>query len=270
MLEAEFLVLGGTGLIGSAVCAALRACGASVWPVHSKNYGECRGARVRVVVNCNGNTYRFRANQDPVWDFEMSVASVERSLHDIACELYIYISTVDVYECHDDPARNTEDALIRPGQLDPYGFHKWVAERLVERFAPRSMILRLGTAVGQGLKKGPVYDLLQGQPLHMSPDSELTLIDTMTVALAVTTVAARPSQREIFNVTGTGSVRLREAAVRLGVSPRLAEGASDIIHRYDVANAKLTGLMPLPTSREVLEAYLDGFRVAASAKDGSP
>ncbi len=268
MADVEYVVIGGSGLIGSAVCAHLRSEGLSVCAVRSQDYATCVGLRARVVVNCNGNTYRFRANDNPRWDFDASVLSVERSLFDVQADLYVYLSTVDVYDCRHDPRKNGEEVPLHPERLDAYGFHKWMAERLVERFAPRSVILRLGTAVGQGLKKGPVYDLLEGQLLHMSADSELTLIDTATIARAVTTVVAQRLQREIFNVTGTGSVRLRDAAARVGVPLRLAEEATEVVYRYDVANAKLARLMPLPTSQAVLDAYLDDHRAAVAGQGG--
>ncbi len=88
MLEASYIVLGGTGLIGSAVRAHLERQGELVISVNSKNYTDCLGAWAKVLINCNGNTFRYRANQDPRWDFEASVVSVERSLFDFRFDLY--------------------------------------------------------------------------------------------------------------------------------------------------------------------------------------
>lgn len=80
MSDAPYIVLGGTGLIGSAVCEYLQSRGKPVISVNSRNYKDYIGMHTKVLINCNGNSFRYRANQDPCWDFEVSVTSVERSL----------------------------------------------------------------------------------------------------------------------------------------------------------------------------------------------
>ena len=262
MPKVDYIVLGGTGLIGSAVCAHLQRQGASVSLIHSKNYADCVGREARVVVNCNGNAYRYRAHQDPQWDFEASVATVERSLFDIRADVYIYMSTVDVYDRLNDPLHNYEAVPVRPERLDVYGFHKWIAEWFVQRFATRWVIFRLGTVVGEGLKKGPLYDMLTTQPLHMSLDSELTFIDTTTIAKALTAVLAADPTHEIINLTGGGSAKLRDLQSRFCWPIQLAAGSETITHRYHINNEKMTRVMPLPTAWDVAVTFLEQSSIA--------
>lgn len=268
MTDVDCIVLGGTGLIGSEVCAHLERRGWSVLSVNSKDYTAKAGARARVLINCNGNAVRYLAQKDPKWDFETSVATVERSLFDFSYDLYLYVSTVDVYNAVDDPSRNHEAVAVRPTELHPYAFHKWLAERLVERFAPRWVIARLGTVIGPGLKKNPVYDLLNGQPLHMSVDSELTLIDTATIARCLEAIVKHGASRAIFNVAATGSVKLRDLQERLGRPVSLDAAADRAVYRYCINNAKLAGLVPLPTSWETLTVFLErsGIRLAEPSR----
>lgn len=256
ILESAYIVLGGTGLIGSAVREHLERRGETVISIHSRNYVEWIGARTKVLVNCNGNTFRHRANRDPKWDFEASVATVQRSLFDFGFELYLYVSTVDVYNVLDDPGQNHEDATICPEMLMPYAFHKWIAERAVERYAPRSAILRVGTALGPGLRKNPIYDLLSGQPLFMSLDSSLSFIDTRTIARCVSAIVECGCEREIFNVAATGSVRLRDIVAKLAAGARLAAGAEQTIYRYNINNSKMSRLVPMSACCEVVDNYL--------------
>jgi nucleoside-diphosphate-sugar epimerase len=257
MQPLSVIVLGGAGLVGSAVTSQLRVSGHSVIPVERVDYPKCIGVRVDVVVNCNGNSYRFRANQDPRWDFDASVATVERSLFDITAGLYIYVSTVDVYDVRHDPEQNHERCPIHTDSLDAYGFHKWLAERLVEKFARRWFILRLGTVIGPGLKKGPLFDLLHGCPLFMSLDSVLTLIDTKTIAHVIEALMERHGESEIFNVTGTGSVLLRDLAALREDGVRLAPGAEKKVYQYHVDNTKLKGLLSVPSSFEIGRRFLE-------------
>lgn len=251
MSKRSFIVLGGTGLIGSAVVAHLRRLGGDVLSVNSQTYREAVGRTADVLINCNGNTFRFKANQDPHWDFQASVESVERSFYDFRFGLYVYVSTVDVYPLLNDPEHNSEDCPIDQSAIDPYGFHKWVAERLVEKYAPRSVIFRCGTAIGPGLKKGPVFDLLNRKPLFMSPDSTLSLIDTPRVGEAVSNIVEAWPARTIINLTGTGPARLADLAAAAGVSCQLAPDSAQKVHRYNVNNARLRALMPVPSSLEI-------------------
>ena len=257
MQPVSVVVLGAAGLVGSAVSSHLRSLGCPVIPVERADQPLSTPIQADVVVNCNGNSYRFRANQNPRWDFEASVLTVEQSLFDISTRLYIYISSVDVYSVLHDPSRNCETAPIQPSSLDVYGFHKWIAERIVEKFAPRWSILRLGTVVGPGLKKGPVFDLLQGLPLFMSLDSLLTLVDTHTITRVVELLIDRPGESGILNVTGTGSVLLRELAACAPHPPRLAPGAESKVYRYHVDNSRLRSLLPVPSSLEIGRRFLE-------------
>ena len=242
---------------------ALRRLGNDVLPLNSKNYAEAVGRPADVLVNCNGNTFRFKANRDPHWDFQASVASVERSLFDFPVELYIYVSTIDVYPVLDDPERNREDSPIDPSLIDNYGFHKYLAERLVERYSRRSAILRCGTAIGPGLKKGPLFDLLNGQPLFMSGESTLSLIDTPRVAEAVSAVVAEWPSRAVINLTGTGPAKVAELAASTGRPWPIAPGAEAKVHRYDINNARLRAMMDLPSSLEIGRAFIaEMLRVA--------
>ena len=252
----SFIVIGGTGLIGSAVVAHLRRLGNDVLVLDSTSYAEAVGRAADVLVNCNGNTFRFKANRDPHWDFQASVASVERSLFDFRVELYIYLSTIDVYPVLDDPERNREESRIDPSSIDNYGFHKFIAERLVERYAPRAIIFRCGTAIGPGLKKGPLFDLLNRQPLFMSGESTLSLIDTPRIAAAVSAVVEEWPSREIINLTGTGAAKVADLAAATGQQVSLAPGAEAKVHRYNINNARLRTLMEVPSSLEIGQGFI--------------
>jgi nucleoside-diphosphate-sugar epimerase len=256
MTPSSLIVLGGTGLIGSAVCERFKRDGHAVISVDSKNYARCVGAEAELLVNCNGNSYRYKAGLDPRWDFDASVLTVEKSLFDFKFGRYIYISTIDVYNELADPARNQEEGAIEPQRLHPYGFHKWLAERLVERLAGRPLVLRVGTVVGAGMKKGPLLDLLLDQPLRMSAESELSLIDTATIAEAVARFFAAPPQHHTINLTGTGPALLRALCADAGLKWRLAPGADQVVHRYNINNARLRELFPVPTSHEMGSRFL--------------
>lgn len=250
------IVLGSTGLIGSVVRTAFEAEGYEVVAVHSADYDEHTGARADVLVNCNGNTYRYKAATNPRWDFEASVATVARSLFDFGVECYIHISTVEVYNEKGDPGSTREDAVIEPQDLGVYAFHKWIAERLVERHVGRSAILRCGTVVGPALKKGPVYDILNRQPIHMTPDSRLSLVDAATIARAALAAADGRLTDHLLNVTGTGSVSLGELGRLAGVPLCFAADGRSTTHRYDINTERLRRVLPVASSRSIAAEFI--------------
>jgi nucleoside-diphosphate-sugar epimerase len=256
MTKLSIIVIGGTGLIGSAVCARLSLEGHKVISLNSKNYREHVGSQADVVVNCNGNSYRYKAAKDPRWDFDASVLSVEKSLFEFKCARYFYVSTIDVYDDVSDLSRTKEDSSIATERLHPYGFHKWLAERLVERFANDSLILRTGTVIGTGVKKGPLFDLAQNEPVHMSLDSELSLIDSTMIADALTSFIATPPPCRVVNLTGTGPARLRSLLEETGMSGRVAQGADQVVYRYQIDNTRLRQFFAMPTSHEMGVRFL--------------
>ncbi len=242
------IVLGGTGLIGSSVCERLARDGAEVVAVHSRNYASHAGRRAEVLINCNGNSFRYKAAENPRWDFDASVVTVERSLFDFDVERYIYMSTVDVYNDVSDPSCNGEAAVIDAARLYPYAFHKWLAERLVERFAKWPLILRTGTVIGPASTKGPLFDLLQHEPLHMSVESELSFIDTATIADVVSTFVSNAPARRIINVTGSGPAKLHALCAEFSIDYRVAPQAEKIVYHYHVDNAALRESFDIATS----------------------
>ena len=168
MQKVDVIVIGATGLIGTSVCQFLKNKGYTPIEIHSKIYENYVGCQARVLINCNGSSYRYHAKQNPKFDFDANVQSVKNTLFDFDYELYVYCSTVDVYPRTDSYLQTEESTPIAPSVLHPYGFHKWLAERLIEKYAENFLILRLGTVIGPNLKRGPIFDILYSKYLYLS------------------------------------------------------------------------------------------------------
>src|SRR5262245_31827752 len=93
-------ILGGGGMLGSDLAEYFKARGHHVVAIDRDNYSTQRGAQFDILINANGNSRRFWANEHPLEDFEASTVSVYRSLVDFTFNFYIYISSSDVYERH--------------------------------------------------------------------------------------------------------------------------------------------------------------------------
>lgn len=251
----DCLIIGADGFVGRGITGAARERGWDVKAVGRANYSAFVGREFDVVINANGNARRYLANQDPWFDFEASTASVYRTLFDFRCSQYVIISTVDVYNDPSRPEATREDVEIQPLSLCPYAFHKWLAERCVMRRGASWQVFRLAQLVGRGLKKGPLYDLLRGQPLWIHDDSRLHFMNTEKVGATIVELIENGPANEIFNVCGRGSVKFRRIRELLPAKQRSASRAVDR-QCYDVSTEKTHALSPLPDSWEEVRAFV--------------
>lgn len=197
------------------------------------------------------------ASTEPERAFEANVAGVMRTLVDMPCELFIHVSSTSVYGDLSESSRTSESTVIDPSTLTPYGLHKLMSEWLVRTYAKRWLIFRLGNIVGPGLRKNPIYDLLERSTLFVHPRSMMAFIDTRHVARILWEL--RSEEGAIFNVAGSGTVVLSEVAASLGL--RLTPGlAADplVIERVNID--RLTERVDVPTSMTTVERFCAQWR----------
>lgn len=259
-------VLGGGGFVGSAFVRRAAALGEEHRAVTRDLYDSLAGTGCDLLVNANGNSRKYRAEEDPAWDFDASVRSVMRSLIDFTYDTYVYISSVAVY--HDPGAHDetSEGVAIDPAALSSYGMHKYLAEQLVRRYAKRWLIVRLGGVVGPGLVKGPVLDLVRGDRLWVSPRSEFQYIHTDRLAEVVDQLLAAGHLNQVVNVTGRGALPLAAIGALLGREDVTAASEAPV-ERWDVDVTRADRLVGLPTTVETVEAFVRELAGAGAGTD---
>ena len=89
--DKRIAILGGSGMLGADLVKYLSKA-KEVVSITRENYEDIKnsGAEYDVLINANGNSKRFWANQNPVEDFDKSTRSVYLSLFDFKAKLYIY------------------------------------------------------------------------------------------------------------------------------------------------------------------------------------
>ncbi|MDR0993863.1 MAG: SDR family oxidoreductase [Verrucomicrobiota bacterium] len=254
------LVIGAKGFIGSAVTAEATARGYAVLAVDLDTYEAAKGAHVDLLVNASGNSFKFVDAQDPMKGFDLSVHSVLNILHDFSYSFFIQLSSGAVYPHEGDTQQNGESTALDPPQMTHYGFHKWMAELLVQHYAPEHLILRMGGFVGPGLRKNAVYDLLCGGGLFVHPDSRFQYMDTRELASAVFTLyeGARKNAT-LLNISSRGTVSLREVAEWAGVG---IPPDADVLHRVhaEINVEKIGTLLELPQTLDTIQRFLRELR----------
>lgn len=231
-------VIGGNGFVGSAICRELNRKNLEYEVLTRQNIDSFRGKECDIVINANGNSKKFIANEDPIREFNESVLSVRESLENIKYKKYIYLSSCDVYEDCSSPTLTKEETCIDIKNQSTYGFHKYLAEQCVQHVAENWIIFRMGGFVGEGLKKNAIYDILNGGPLWLSPDSELQFIHTDEAAHIIVELASSEITREIYNLCGNGVVKLRDVMDQLNVNIEVKENSQ--IVKYEACIDKLS------------------------------
>lgn len=260
--ERTCLVLGGRGFVGSRIAAAATRRGWRVVAAGREDAASWTGTSWDLVINADGHASRFRADLDPLWDFEAGAASVYRSLFDYKYGEYLLISTVDVYERPDCEETTREDAPVDLRALRPYGFHRRLAELVVMRQAPRWRILRLAQVIGEGSKKGPVHDLVTGGTLFISPDSSLHFLTVERAGSLAVTLAETTPPNEVLNLCGRGSVPFRRVLDLLPPGWPLRWHDRLEVQTYRISTERTETLVPLPDSYEEVRSFV-ASRVAA-------
>lgn len=251
-------ILGGQGFVGSAFARYCEQHRVPHTTITRSNYEALVGEKCRVFVNANGNSSKIQSRRDPAADFDASVRSVRRSLIDFPADLYVHLSSCDVYPACSSPGSSSEASSFSVADQSRYGFHKYLAEQCVMHSAPKWLIFRMGGFVGPGLKKNAIYDILHGGPLWLDPTSRLQFIQTDICAEIILRIAEKAHlHNEVFNICGRGTIGLDEVMEFAGVSVPVQPN-SPIVH-YEADIRKLSQLVDIPRTYETVRTYVEEF-----------
>lgn len=246
-------VIGACGMLGSDLVELL-SDSFKITGISRDNYHLYKGKHFNVIVNANGNSKRYWANEHPLEDFVLSTESVYRSITDFNSDLYIYISSSDVYENHSDPRFTVERNPIDTNNLQPYGLHKYFSETLIRRYVKNYLILRSCLILGRNLKKGPFYDIKTHNPLFITRTSRLQIITTSEIAKIIDMLIRKKVKQEIFNMGGKGVFSFNDVKRYFSVNITFSKKAHEQIYEMNVS--KLNKLFNLKSSESYLSDYL--------------
>jgi dTDP-4-dehydrorhamnose reductase len=138
-----------------------------------------------------------------------------------------------------------------------------VGEVLVKKYSSKSLIIRPGGLVGPGMKKGPIFDILEDKPLWIHPNSTLNIMRTATTARIVLELAKEHLKRNIaqeeFNLTGVSTITLFEASMIL--NKQMIFGDDLPVYNSTIDLSSNSRSISLPSSKnELIEFYLETTR----------
>ncbi len=181
------------------------------------NYVQHAGQASDLVIDASCNSRKYLADDNPVEEFQQSVAHRMRTLHDFRAPLQVHVSSVDVYDRLDSYDTTHEDSPAGGRESSHYGHHKYLTEQLVQHYAPEWLILRLSGMVGPGMRKNPVFDITDGKPLRIHPESQYQFMHTGDVVRIAWRLVEERAFGEVFNFAGTGLISPRRIAELAGL-----------------------------------------------------
>lgn len=123
---------------------------------NSKNIDEVRGREFDLVVCAGVPAIKWWANQNPDEDWAVVERLIE-TYSTIRARRFVLISTVDVYP---RPVGVDEKTPVDKADLAPYGRHRLLLEKALQKQFSNLHIVRLPALFGPGLKKNALYDFL--------------------------------------------------------------------------------------------------------------
>lgn len=151
-------VIGHTGFVGGHLARAEP--GAECF--NSKNIESIAGREYDRLLVAGMPGTKWLANAQPEPD-RLAIERLARCLEQCRARQVVLLSTIDVYP---GPYPCDEATPIDPDRQQPYGKHRlWLERRLAELF-PAVTVIRLPGLFGSGLKKNPIFDLLNDHETH--------------------------------------------------------------------------------------------------------
>ena len=253
----DYIIMGSSGLIGSSFVKKYSSLGKNVLSINSENFSEYCNKNIcsKYFINANGNSYKFKANNNPDWDYEKSVESLIDSVKYFKSDKYIFFSSIDVYSDKTDPNNNNETACLNPKDVETYGSHKLIAEEYLKENHNDFLIFRLGSVVSINSKKGALYDIAMNKTF-INPCSKLSFIDLKNIHVAFETIIKLKKSNEIFNLTGSGNVSLKSLIDKFDIS--LSKLTSDAAKNKPVINIstdKILDFCKLDNASKIAENY---------------
>lgn len=175
-----------------------------------------------VIINASGNSSKVLADRDPVRDLQDNVLfPLSLSLMARDCNsLLVHISSGEVgnalknFKLNDDP-------IVSLADQTSYTLSKMIGETFVRKHAKKWIIVRPYGLIGKGLRKGPVFDLLRGDPVWVDPRSTFRLMRTITTAeltyqLILNHLSGK-STNNTYHLSGSDTLSLEQIASELKI-----------------------------------------------------
>lgn len=254
----KIAVIGANGFVGSAIVSYLKDIGIEPLCVTRSSF-QPSNQRFNICIDASGSSKKYIAENDPAQDLTDSVVNVAKVLSYYPADLHVLCSSIDVYKELTFIESTYEEIPHNVPAKSRYGFHKYLVEEYLKQYASNWLIFRLSGMVGAGLKKNPIFDLLNGGNMWVNPKSRFQYMNTRNVAHIIWNTISAGKQNEIFNLAGKGTVKFEDLALHHNLSIYTSEAVLNSEPRIvEVSTEKISKIINMPETKIELDNYLNG------------
>lgn len=196
----KVVIIGASGFVGKKLVQVFKQAGVYEVVEVTRDTYEAEKAKCNeydLIVHSAMPSKRWWAANNPLDDFDATVRLTADILYNWKHKKLALISSVS--------ARIQTD--------HPYGRHKHVAEVLTMDFNANNLIFRLGGLYGEGLDKGVVFDMIEGNEVFMTEDSAFNYINTETAAKLI---EQQINKSGIIDIGAKDTISIGEIAKHFG------------------------------------------------------
>lgn len=249
-------LIGGKGLVGSGFRRYFENHKVKFKIITRKNKKKFFGKKCNVIIDCNGNGSKRKANINPGFDFEASVKSVVENLNNIKFNKYIYISTIYTYKNLTNKNATSENNQKNSEVISPYGLNKRIAELYVKKLAPNYLIFRLPFVIGPGLKRNSVYDLTHRKKTFYTFNSKINWIHTDTIAKNAISILKKKIKNQTFNLVSRDSITIDKVIKLCNLRKKDIVSTSRTFEKTIINSNKIGKYINLSNSTDEVKKYI--------------
>jgi nucleoside-diphosphate-sugar epimerase len=189
-------LFGAKGFVGSAILTALNKHKYEVDEITRDNYEDALKNEYDYVINAACTSKRFRANSEPLLDFDESVKKTADIFYRAKYKKFIQISSLS--------AKYQTETV--------YGRNRLAAEDIVND--GKSLIVRLGAMYGPTLKKGVLIDMIDNSIVYASSESRYSF---SPLSFNANWIANNLDKTGIIEVGAKNSMKIKDLADKLNL-----------------------------------------------------
>jgi len=216
-------IVGAYGFFGNALCNNANCFDLNIVKITKNNYSSACSDKYDFLINAATPSGKYWSLNNPYSDFQQTVDLTANLVYNWNYDKFIQISTMS--------ANNIEN-------YHPYGINKRVAE-IITLFK-KSLVVRLGSLYGNGMKKGPLYDLLNTHKLYVDIKSEYNYLSTDFCAKWIFN---NLDKHGIVQLGAVDTISLLAISDKLGLDVTY-EGKIEYIHSKDIEDG-------MPSTNEI-------------------
>jgi nucleoside-diphosphate-sugar epimerase len=239
---------GGDGFLGSYIYKLLKK---NKFKVKKIDKNEFKYKNCEIFINCSTNSRKYLSKTKDFYEFNNSIKNIKKTIVKFNFKKYILISTCEVYS---DKKNSSEKSNINFNNLSNYGFYKYLCELLIIKETQKWLILRCNGIIGENMKKGPIYDIINKKEVWANPNSKYQLIHAEDVAKIIIKLIKKNVYNKIYNICSNNNTKIKNISDIIGFKSKYKKKLPVINYKFN--NNKIKKILNIKSTEFYLQKFI--------------